>query len=74
MRAYIIVFVATQIVVVTEDNLAAMFTGSKDTLQTIKDENGVVKATFRWEAVTGVFETSPPNQGKDSNLVVPKFN
>jgi hypothetical protein len=73
MKAYVVVFLATQIIVVCEENLAALFTGQAKSLHTVKDEKGVIKAVFRWEAVSGVFETAMPNVNQTGNLVVPRL-
>ena len=63
MKAYLIVFLATQVVIQSEENLSAIFNGQTQTLHQVKDEKGVIKAAWRWEAVSAVIEIKANHSG-----------
>ena len=72
MKFYLIVFLSSQITMPSEQNLAALFVDNREGMHIIKDEKGMVRAAFRWEAVVGVFETIAPGM-QSSNLMVPRI-
>jgi len=73
MKFYLIVFLSSQITMPSEQNLAALFVDNREGMHIIKDEKGMVRAAFRWEAVVGIFETIPQQLAPQTGLLVPKY-